>query len=206
VILTMASQGNTAIFVVGLGGQGTIMFSKILATALLRGGLDLIVKETTGGTHRGSPVFSEIKCGQSGLAPGIGDGEADVVVGLEPLECLRYARKYSPKSTVLVNTHPVPPPLAISGKVYPPVKTIVNSLTELTGKVIQLNAVEIAQKECGHQAAANIIMMGYLTGLDVIKGLTEQNVRISVQDLAPTASKDMDMLAFNRGLAICKTH
>ncbi|WXG47150.1 MAG: 2-oxoacid:acceptor oxidoreductase family protein [Candidatus Atabeyarchaeum deiterrae] len=198
----MEEKEITSIFVVGLGGQGTIMFSKILSTALLRSGFNLIVKETTGGTHRGSPVFSEIKFGSSGLAPGIGDGEADVAVGLEPLECLRYARKYSPSSVVLVSTHPIPPPLTISGKPYPPLKAILDGLKELTGKLIQFNATKIAVEDCGHQAVANMVMLGVFTGLRIIKGLKKERVMEAVQELTPEASRDMNIAAFEKGLQL----
>lgn len=196
---------NTGIFVVGLGGQGTIMFSKILSTALLRSGFNLIVKETTGGTHRGSPVFSEVKLGPSALAPGIGDGEAAVAVGLEPMECLRYARKYSPTSVVLVNTHPIPPTLAISGKAYPPVETILKNLKELTGRVISINAVKVAEEECGHKAGANMIMLGVLTGLGIIRELSGGSVRRAIEELAPKASRKMNIEAFEKGLLTSRT-
>jgi indolepyruvate ferredoxin oxidoreductase beta subunit len=194
-------QESFAIFVVGLGGQGTIMFSKILSTALLRSGFNLIVKETTGGTHRGSPVFSEIKFGSSVLAPGIDDGEANVAIGLEPLECLRYARKYSPRGVVLVSSHPIPPPLAISGKPYPPVDTILSNLRGLVEKVIPLNAVKIAEEECGHQATANMIMLGALAGLKIIEHLSEETVRDAISELAPKTSKNMNISAFEKGLS-----
>jgi indolepyruvate ferredoxin oxidoreductase beta subunit len=199
--IRLKKRESSAIFVVGLGGQGTIMFSKILSTALLRRGFSLIVKETTGGTHRGSPVFSEIKFGSSVLAPGIDDGEADVAVGLEPLECLRYARKYSPSSVVLVSSHPIPPPLAISGKPYPPVENILSTLKQFAGRVIPFDAVKIAEEECGHQAAANMIMLGVLAGLKIIEKLSERTVRDAISELAPKASKNMNMRAFEKGVS-----
>jgi indolepyruvate ferredoxin oxidoreductase beta subunit len=198
----LKERESSAIFVVGLGGQGTIMFSKILSTALLHSGFSLIVKETTGGTHRGSPVFSEIKFGSLVLAPGIGDGEADVAVGLEPLECLRYARKYSPSSVVLVNSHPIPSPLAISGKPYPPAENILGNLKELAGRVISFNAVKIAEEECGHQAAANMIMLGALASLKIIEQLGEGTIRESISELAPKASMSMNMRAFEKGVSV----
>nr|MDO8099690.1 2-oxoacid:acceptor oxidoreductase family protein [Candidatus Njordarchaeota archaeon] len=196
----MSNRNPAAMFVVGLGGQGTIMFSKILSTALLRSGFNLIVKETTGGTHRGAPVFSELKFGASMLAPGIGDGEADVAVGLEPMECLRYARKYSPSSIVLVNTHPIPPTLAVSGKPYPSVETILEKLKGLTGRLISIDAVRVAERECGHKAGANMIMLGVLTGLRIIRELSEGSVRRVIEELSPKASKKMNLEAFEKGL------
>jgi indolepyruvate ferredoxin oxidoreductase beta subunit len=198
-------EDSTNIFVVGLGGQGTIMFSKILSTALLRSGFNLIVKETTGGTHRGAPVFSELKLGASTLAPGIGDGEADVAIGLEPMECLRYARKYSPTSTVLVSTHPIPPTLAISGKAYPPVENILKNLKELSGRLISIDAVKVAEEECGHKAGANMIMLGVLTGLAIIRELGEGSVRRAIEELSPKASNKMNIEAFEKGLLVSRT-
>ncbi len=186
------------IFVVGLGGQGTIMFSKILSTALLEAGCNLITKETTGSTHRDAPVTSEIRVGPNVRSPGIMDGEADVVVGLEPMECLRFARKYSPSATVFVNTHPVYPPFTISRRPYPEVGEILGVLKELTGRVVALDATKLAE-DVGGGSAANMVMLGVLVGsgiLDLDLGRVEE----VISRLAPRGAEKLNVDAFRAGL------
>lgn len=186
------------IFIVGLGGQGTIMFSKILSTALLEEGYNLVAKETTGSTHRDAPVTSEIRVGPKVRSPGIMDGEADIAVGLEPMECLRFARKYSPSATVFVNTRPVHPPFTVSRRPYPEVSEMLSVLESLTGRVVALDATRLAES-VGSGSAANMVMLGVLVGSEMLK-LNPGRVEGVVSRLAPKGAEKLNVDAFRTGL------
>jgi len=161
--------GNDPINIVicGVGGQGNILASELLASALVEQGYYTTVGETYGASQRGGSVMSHVRISArkqySALIP---HGEADIIIGFEPIETLRVAREYGNKNTrVVFDPRPnYPMGVLIGEAVYPEIEAIAAELNLLCGTVKILEATRLAQ-EAGNAQAANILLMGALTAM-----------------------------------------
>ncbi len=155
------------IVICGVGGQGNILASELLASALVEKGYYTTVGETYGASQRGGAVMSHVRV--SALAqcgPLIPLREADVIVGFEPIETLRVARDYgNPGTRILFDPRPNYPLGVLTGEaVYPPIDAIEAELRQLCGSVQVIDATRLAI-EAGNPQSANITLMGALTAL-----------------------------------------
>ncbi len=167
------------IVVTGIGGQGVITTSVILANAALHAGLDALVAETHGLSQRGGTVIVHVKVGERVEAPLIPKGGADLVLALEPLEALRYADYLSPSGLMVVNTYIIPPPLP--GVEPPPVEKVVEELRRSGARVYPVDATRKAI-ELGDARAANTYIVGYALGLNGFQGLiTPEDVEAAIR-------------------------
>ncbi len=158
------------IVVCGIGGQGNILASELLGSALVEKGYVVALGETYGASQRGGSVMSHIRVTAKGeLSVLIPSGEAHVIVGFEPLETLRLARQYGSKETfAILDDRPSYPVGVLSGEqVYPPVADIVAELTRNCQKALIVPAAEIALR-AGDGKAANIALMGALMALSEV--------------------------------------
>ena len=115
-------------------------------------------------SQRGGSVHSSVLVGGA-RSPLIADGDADVYVGLEPLEALRYRAKIGPATTVVMNTERiVPVTVTMGGPPYPSVEAIERALRARAARVVALNATELAAA-AGTDKAANVVLLGALCGL-----------------------------------------
>jgi indolepyruvate ferredoxin oxidoreductase, beta subunit len=148
----------------GVGGQGNILASGLAALAATAAGFNVVVGETYGASQRGGSVMSHIRLSaEKEYGPLVPYGQADVIVGFEPLEALRVASKYAHAETVvIVNTTPVYPVSVIMKETdYPEVVTILDGLRSLAGRVYTLDATALA-REAGDPRAQNIVMINAL--------------------------------------------
>jgi len=152
----------------GVGGQGSVLVSHLLAEAALASGHKVRLTETFGAATRGGSVFSCVRIGDAG-APLPRKHSAQVVVGLEPLECLRVASQYlMPGGYALINTHRWMPVDVSTGRVaYPEDEVIFAGVQKLGGKVISLNATLLAN-EAGSSRMMNIVLLGGLMALGIV--------------------------------------
>jgi indolepyruvate ferredoxin oxidoreductase beta subunit len=155
------------IIICGVGGQGNILASELLAAALVEKGFNTTVGETYGVSQRGGSVMSHVRVSslhQYGVL--IPRGEADIIIGFEPIETLRVAREYGNKSTrIIFDTRPNYPLGVLVGEaLYPDMESIQQELKLLCGEVEIVAATRLAQ-EAGNAQAANILLMGALTAL-----------------------------------------
>lgn len=149
------------IYVVGVGGQGTLTAARVLGDAALAAGLNVVISEIHGMSQRGGIVETAISIGRV-RSPLIGEGEADVVLGFEPLETLRALSKASHKTLVIMNTKTVIPPTVKLGQSrYPHLAEILSHIEATTGSVIALDAEELA-RQAGAAIATNMVMLGVL--------------------------------------------
>ncbi len=156
----------TNIVVIGVGGQGNVLASTLLGRAFLRQGYKVTVGETYGLSQRGGPVMSQVRVSKRlAAAPLIPAGGAHVVMGLEPLETLRYLPQLgSPATIVLTNDRPVHPINVIAGTdTYPDLDRLRSALEELSAQVYWLPATE-AGLELGSPILANVVILGALLG------------------------------------------
>jgi indolepyruvate ferredoxin oxidoreductase beta subunit len=152
------------IIVAGVGGQGNVFCSQLIAWAAIRRGYRVIVGETYGASQRGGPVMSHVRIGKEELGPLVPSRKAHVLLGFEPIETLRVGAKYlNPESSVIMNTRPIYPAEVLAGFLkYPDVETVIDAVRKMCKNFWAINAVELAEK-AGNVRAMNIVMLGVLT-------------------------------------------
>ena len=153
---------------VGVGGQGVLLASGILAEVGLRAGYDAKKSEVHGMAQRGGSVVSHVRWAEKVLSPLIGLGEVDYLLALEKLEALRYIEVLRPGGTVIVNDHRIPPvSVSSGGDEYPDDQRVRRVLSEVTDDVHFVPGVELAE-ELGNARASNVVMLGALSkSLDI---------------------------------------
>ncbi len=163
----MNEQVTNVIFA-GVGGQGSVLASHLLADAALHSGLAVKLTETFGAATRGGSVFSCVRLGEA-WAPLPGPDEVQAVVALEPLEGLRVATRFlAPGGSVLMNVTPWYPLDVSVGRVnYPPVEQLADGCRRLGGRVITLDATALA-REAGSTRAMNVVLLGGLMALGIV--------------------------------------
>ena len=115
----MSNSINKNIVLCGVGGQGTVLASKLIAAAAMEKGLRVMSAETIGMAQRGGNVFSNLRIGDSMHAPLLQSGQADVILGFEPGETVRMLHYLKPGGTVITNCRPVKPTTAtLTGSSY----------------------------------------------------------------------------------------
>lgn len=155
------------LLVVGVGGQGVLTGARLVGEAALRAGQDAVVGQLHGMSQRGGSVESTVLVGP-GLSTFIGPGQADVVVGLEPIETLRAASRMSARTVVLVNRGRVVPfTLAQQGKPYPELDGVLARIRQHARRVIELDGPALVEAS-GSSRALNIAMLGALASTGVL--------------------------------------
>lgn len=155
------------IVICGVGGQGNILASELLASALVDQGYYTTVGETYGASQRGGSVMSHVRVSTAKqCGPLVPLNEAHIIVGFEPIETLRIARDYGNRETkVIFEPRPNYPLGVLSGQAqYPDIADIERELRELCGSVQLIDATKMAIA-AGNPQAANITLMGALTAL-----------------------------------------
>ena len=151
---------DTAIMIVGVGGQGTLLTSRILGYVAVNSGMDVKVSEVHGMSQRGGSVVTYVKMGDKVHSPIIEKNEADILLCFEQLEALRwidYARK---DASVIINTQKIDPMPVITGKAKYP-ENIIEKIKEDYPNVIAVLALEMA-REGGSIKAVNVVMIGVM--------------------------------------------
>ncbi len=161
------------IMIVGVGGQGTLLASKLLGKLLLDEGYDVKVSEVHGMSQRGGSVVTYVRFGDKVYSPVITEGEADYIVSFEKLEAARYLSYLSTDGTMIVNTQQIDPmPVIIGNAEYP--SGVLEEMKEAGVKLDSLDALSLAEK-AGSSKSVNIVLMGRLAhylGIDKEKWLT----------------------------------
>ena len=150
---------------VGVGGQGTLLASDILAELGVRLGYDVKKAEAHGMSQRGGSVTSHVRWGEQVFSPIIGKGEVDILVAFEKLEALRYLDQLRPGGGVLVNDQAIEPITVKAGNVkYPDDEAVRSTLTGAAGAVHWVDGQEIAES-VGNPKTANVAILGALSVL-----------------------------------------
>lgn len=145
----------------GVGGQGTLLATMVLAEAAIFAGHNVLASEVHGMAQRGGVVESSVMIGNL-KSPIISDGEADVLVGFEPLETYRAIRKCRADSVVISNRVPVMPFTVAVGKgTYPDVETLFARIRSQVRHLVTLDAPALGRK-AGAVLSANVVMIGAL--------------------------------------------
>ncbi len=183
----------------GVGGQGTILASNILAAAGVEFGHDVKTAEVHGMAQRGGSVESHIRWGDKVYAPLVEHGKADFVIGFETLEAGRWPIYLSKDTVVLINNYRVPPPPVNLGKAtYPSEKEIEDILSSKGSKILWINATGIA-KDMGNPAMVGVVLLGALSNF--LGGTEEQWLNL-IEGLVPAKFAEMNKKAFTAGRAV----
>lgn len=150
------------ILLCGVGGQGTILASKILSYALLRGGYDVKMSEIHGMSQRGGSVTTQVRYGDKVYSPIIGKGSADILVSFESMEALRYVGDLNPKGVAVVNNYKMPTATTLSGAEQYPHDAV--ERVQALVKTHVLDAAAIAG-ELGNPKSMNVVLLGALVKL-----------------------------------------
>jgi len=151
----------------GVGGQGTLLATMVLAEAAIHAGYQVLASEVHGMAQRGGVVESTVMIGDI-KSPIISEGEADVLLGFEPVETYRAMRKCSADSVVISNSVPVMPySVAIGKGSYPEVEKLFAFIQSRVKRLLTLNAQALAE-QTGSLLSANVVMVGALAKSGVL--------------------------------------
>ncbi len=191
------------VLVVGVGGQGALTTAGIIARAAMKAGLNVVTAETHGMAQRGGSVEVHVRIGDV-RAPLIPIGCADVMIALEPSEALRYAKFLNDKSVVVLNTRKIVPPSVTSGLAkYPELDEIISELKKVAGKIIAVNASEIAEK-AGSILATNVVVVGMLLAyFDMPFGY--EHVEEVIREVMPEKVVELNLKALKMGYEAAKS-
>jgi indolepyruvate ferredoxin oxidoreductase, beta subunit len=199
----MTEKEPLNIIITGVGGQGNVLLSQLLGKVLVRAGFHATIGETYGASQRGGAVMSHLRVSRKmQYGPLIGEGQAHVIVGLEPLETLRVIAQYgNPDVQVITNSRPVfPQAVSSGGAKYPTTDEIAATLKDLSRRSWVVNATEIAL-ELGPPILANIVMMGTLIGSGLLP-LGAEPFEAELRESLPADRLAMNLEAFRRGIAL----
>ncbi|MCQ2461416.1 MAG: indolepyruvate oxidoreductase subunit beta [Clostridia bacterium] len=149
-----------SIMIVGVGGQGTLLASRLLGNALLSEGYDVKISEVHGMSQRGGSVVTYVKYGESVDSPIIEEGEADIILSFEQLEAARWLPFLSVNGKMIVNTQCIDPMPVITGAATYP-SGIIDSLVAAGANVVAVDALSLAL-EAGNPKAVNVALIGVM--------------------------------------------
>lgn len=190
-------MGNqTNILIVGVGGQGTLLTSRIIADVAVQLGYDVKVSEIHGMAQRGGSVVSQVRYGDKIYSPIIKKGDADIILAFEKLEAARWLDYLKPDGMVIINDERVNPLPVMSGKMKYP-DDIHEKVAALVPDTIIVDASAIADR-CGNSRAANVVLVGMLSR---VMGLPVDEVKKAIERLVPPKALEVNLKAFQQGFS-----
>lgn len=194
---------TTRLILVAVGGQGNLLASKVIGEAALLAGIPVRMSEIHGMAQRGGVVESAIVFGKA-RSTIISDGEADVVVGFEPLETLRALNKCNPRTVVVTSLAPLSPFTVTTGNsIYPDRKTLQELVRAKTARLIAFDAAALAV-EAGNVLAVNMVLLGALIQTDTVP-LSAGHVKTAISNVTKKAFVDLNLKAFDLGYAAAQS-
>lgn len=158
-----------SILLVGVGGQGTILASKLLTLGLMEEGFDVKMSEIHGMSQRGGSVSSQVRYGEKVFSPVIEKGSADIIVSFEKMEALRWLEYLKPGGKVVINNHEMMPMPVIMGQAEY-AADMIEEIKKNCSDVTVVNATQEAMK-LGNGKVMNIILLG-----TIIKAMHLQDI------------------------------
>mgnify|MGYP000042133195 FL=1 len=183
------------IMIVGVGGQGTLLASKMLGYVLMHQGYDVKVSEVHGMSQRGGSVVTYVRFGKKVYSPVIDKGEADYILSFEKLEAERWIEYLKVGGQIITNTQEVDPMPVITGAAEYPAD-IVKKLEEAGAKVDAKDFLSIAE-EAGSSKAVNIVLMGRL--LEYFDDIPYEDWSAAIDAIVPEKFRELNHKAFDLG-------
>ena len=182
------------VMIVGVGGQGTLLASRILGHVLVSAGFDVKVSEVHGMSQRGGSVVTYVRYGDRVASPIIDQGEADYIVSFELLEAARYLPYLRMDGTIVTNTQEIDPLPVITGDVEYP-QNLLEDLKATGARVDAMDCLGLAEK-AGSSKAVNVVLMGRLSHYFDIP---EEKWIESLEAVVPPKFLEMNKKAFAYG-------
>ena len=182
------------IMIVGVGGQGSLLASKLLGHLLLSQGYDVKVSEVHGMSQRGGSVVTYVRYGEKVYSPVIDKGEADFIVSFEVLEAARWLPFLKKDGVIVTNTQQIDPMPVITGAARYP-ENLTEKLIASGAKVDALDCLKLAE-EAGSSKAVNIVLLGRLSHYF---DLPEESWMASLEANVPQKFLEMNKKAFSLG-------
>lgn len=178
------------IMIVGVGGQGTLLASRILGNVLLSQGFDVKVSEVHGMSQRGGSVVTYVKYGDQVYSPVVNEGEADYILSFERLEAARWLAYLKKDGKMIVNDQRINPMPVITGAMAYP-EEILSKLSAKGADILPVDALSLAL-QAGNSKAVNVVLMGVLSSImdfsaDVWNAALEATVPARFLELNKTA-------------------
>ncbi len=185
---------TTSIMIVGVGGQGTLLASKLLGKLLLGEGYDVKVSEVHGMSQRGGSVVTYVRYGDKVYSPVITEGEADFIVSFEKLEAARYVSCLKKDGKIIANNQEIDPmPVIVGNAEYP--SGVLEEMRSLGIHVDELDALSLAEK-AGSAKAVNIVLMGRLAKY---LNIEKEKWHKAIENTVPEKFKELNLKAFDLG-------
>jgi indolepyruvate ferredoxin oxidoreductase beta subunit len=186
-----------SILLTGVGGQGTILASKIITEGLIRLGYDVKMSEIHGMSQRGGSVTTQIRYGEKVYAPNIGIGEADIIIAFEKAEALRMLPYLKTGGTLITDEFEISPvPVLVGQAEYP--HGALDVIHKVLPNVYVIPAAKVA-KELGGARSQNIVLLGALVRTLGLSGIDWSEL---VAEMVPARSVDINLKAYDAGYAM----
>ena len=184
---------TTNIMIVGVGGQGTLLASRILGNAVISEGYDVKVSEVHGMSQRGGSVVTYVKYGDKVYSPIVGKGEADIILAFEPLEAYRALPYLRKGGKMIINSQKIDPMPVITGAAAYP-EDIEKKLAEVADITV-VDALSMA-KEAGNPRTANVALIGLMAKSTSIPYETWTD---TIRSTVPERFLEVNLRAFDLG-------
>lgn len=183
-----------SIMIVGVGGQGTLLASRILGAALICNGFDVKVSEVHGMSQRGGSVVTYVKYGSKVNSPIVNEGEADLILAFEQLEAARWLQYLKKDGTLIINTQKIDPMSVIIGNsIYP--DGVLDAINKAGAKTTNLDALSLAVS-AGSAKAVNVVLIGVMAShMDLNRDVWINAIKNTV----PEKFLEMNLKAFDLG-------
>ena len=187
---------SDSIVLCGVGGQGTILASKLLAAAAMSKGLPVKTAETIGMAQRGGSVFSHVRIGDGAVSPLIGRGRADLIIAFEPAEAVRQLPFLREGGTVVVSTRPIIPVSATIGGPAYDLAAVMAYLRERVGEKLVVVDADAAAEALGSAKCLNVVLLGAAVRTGVL-ALTADDVRSAIAARLPERFHELNFRALD---------
>ena len=181
------------IILCGVGGQGTILASRLIATAAMDRNIPIKTAETIGMAQRGGSVFSHLRLGEGANSPLIGKGEVDLIIGFEPGETVRQLPFLKKGGAVVVSSRPVMPVSAMIGQSSYNAEAMVDYLKANVEHLTLVDADKAAQ-ELGSAKVLNVVLLGAAIRSGEL-GLSEEDVEKAIKEKVPARFLELNKKA-----------
>lgn len=183
-----------SIMIVGVGGQGSLLASRLIGNVLLQQGYDVKVSEVHGMSQRGGSVVTYVKYGDEVLSPIVCKGEADIIISFEQLESARWLPYLKKGGHLVTSTQMIDPMPVITG-VASYSENIIDKIKAQGVDVISVDALELAE-EAGNSKASNVVLMGVVsTKMDFDKAVWDK----AIEECVPAKFLELNKKAFELG-------
>lgn len=188
-----------SIMIVGVGGQGTLLASRLLGAALLSENYDVKVSEVHGMSQRGGSVVTYVKYGEEVFSPIVREGQADFILAFEQLEAARWLPFLKKGGTIIANSQKIDPmPVVIGNAQYP--DGVLEAIRATGADLVEADALSLAVEACSPKAV-NVVLIGVMAArMELPYTVWEKAIRETV----PEKFLEMNLKAFKLGFESAK--